>query len=133
MVPRGVSKVNTHFLIQRKACCATEKMLATEFKSYFSRYELLIEFKNLVNQNHLPNGMYVAPEINNLYVWHCCLFIHRGYYKGGVFKFIINIPSTYPNDGPKVTFVTDMFHPLIDPRSREFSLTQQFSTWFARV
>ncbi|KAJ3329593.1 hypothetical protein HDU76_007575 [Blyttiomyces sp. JEL0837] len=60
--------------------------------------------------------------------WQGVLFIHRGYYKEGVFKFRVHIPDGYPDEGPSVSFVTDMFHPLID-RDGNFSLRQQFPVW----
>ncbi|KAJ3417388.1 hypothetical protein HDV05_004853 [Chytridiales sp. JEL 0842] len=69
------------------------------------------------------------PHPDNLNEWHGTLFVHRGYYKGGVFKFVIDIPDGYPDEGPSVRFITDMFHPLIDSRDRHFSLRQQFPSW----
>ncbi|KAL3897893.1 MAG: hypothetical protein SGCHY_003110 [Lobulomycetales sp.] len=102
------------------------------FTEYFKRYELLIEYKNLSNPSHCPAGLYVMPLPDNLYLWHGTLFIHRGYYKGGVYKFIIEIPQSYPDSAPKVTFITDMFHPLIDPKTRVFNLAQQFPQWRPR-
>ncbi|KAJ1532721.1 hypothetical protein HK405_000891, partial [Cladochytrium tenue] len=93
------------------------------YSQYFRRMELLIEYKNLRNPNHCPTGMYVMPDPDNLNEWHCVLFIHRGYYKEGVFKFVLQVPDGYPDEGPTVRFVTDMFHPLVD-RDGGFSLRQ---------
>ncbi|KAI9342816.1 ubiquitin-conjugating enzyme/RWD-like protein [Obelidium mucronatum] len=100
------------------------------YSQYFRRYELLIEYKNLKNPDHCPNGMYIMPEASNLYEWWGVLILHRGYYKEGVFKFHIQIPDDYPNEGPTVRFITDMFHPLID-RSGFFNLRHQFPAWRA--
>ncbi|ORY53225.1 UBC-like protein [Rhizoclosmatium globosum] len=100
------------------------------YSQYFRRYELLIEYKNLRNPDHCPNGMYIMPEANDLYEWWGVLLLHRGYYKEGVFKFHVQIPDDYPNEGPTVRFTTDMFHPLVD-RSGFFSLKQQFPVWRA--
>ncbi|KAJ3116388.1 hypothetical protein HDU96_009746 [Phlyctochytrium bullatum] len=99
------------------------------YTKYFQRYELLIEYKNLRNPNHCPPGMYIKPNPEDLFEWHGVLFIHRGYYKEGVFKFIMTIPDGYPDEGPSVRFITDMFHPLIDNRDGHFSLRQQFPAW----
>ncbi|CAO3594370.1 unnamed protein product [Absidia cylindrospora] len=38
------------------------------------------------------------------------------------------IPETYPDQPPTVTFLTDMFHPLVDAQGN-VSLSQQFPTW----
>jgi ubiquitin-protein ligase len=61
-------------------------------------------------------------------VWFGVLFVHKGYYRSGVFKFRINIPESYPNAPPTVTFLTDMFHPLVDTQGR-LSIAQQFPIW----
>jgi hypothetical protein len=61
-------------------------------------------------------------------VWFGCLFVHKGFYRSGVFKFRINIPESYPNAPPTVTFLTDMFHPLVDTQGR-LSIAQQFPVW----
>ncbi|KAM3586769.1 hypothetical protein VKS41_001826 [Umbelopsis sp. WA50703] len=94
----------------------------------FKRYELMIEFSNLRNPNHCPLGVYVMPSSDNLNVWFGVLFVHKGYYRSGVFKFRINIPESYPNAPPTVTFLTDMFHPLVDNQGR-LSIAQQFPVW----
>ncbi|KAJ3219767.1 hypothetical protein HDU67_009579 [Dinochytrium kinnereticum] len=61
--------------------------------------------------------MYIKPNFDDLHE--------------GVFKFIMKIPEGYPEEGPSVRFVTDMFHPLIDNRDGHFSLRQQFPQWRA--
>jgi ubiquitin-protein ligase len=54
--------------------------------------------------------------------------VHQGYYSSGVFKFRVAIPESYPEYPPAVTFMSDMFHPLVDGGGN-LSLTQQFPTW----
>ncbi|KAI8622085.1 ubiquitin-conjugating enzyme/RWD-like protein [Chytriomyces sp. MP71] len=98
------------------------------YSQYFRRYELLIEFKNLRNPEHCPNGMYVMPEPNNLNEWWGVLMLHRGYYREAVFKFHLSIPDDYPSEGPTLRFITEMFHPLVD-RSGFFNMRQQFPVW----
>jgi len=62
----------------------------------FRRMELMIEFTNLRNPKHCPSGVYVMPSADNFHTWYGVLFVHKGYYKNGVFKFKLNIPSEYP-------------------------------------
>ncbi|KAH6560011.1 hypothetical protein BASA61_000368 [Batrachochytrium salamandrivorans] len=100
----------------------------SQTSNLFRRYQLLIEYKNLRSSNSCPTGIYIIPDPDNLYVWHGALFLHRGYYKEGVFKFHIEIPENYPEVIPAVRFITDMFHPLID-REGYFNLGQQFIRW----
>ncbi|KAI8996927.1 ubiquitin-conjugating enzyme/RWD-like protein [Pilobolus umbonatus] len=68
------------------------------------------------------------PSSNNLYVWDGVLFIHKGYYKSGAFKFRLTIPDSYPQQPPSVTFLTDMFHPLVN-EAGNLSISQQFPIW----
>ncbi|KAI8378037.1 ubiquitin-conjugating enzyme/RWD-like protein [Radiomyces spectabilis] len=68
------------------------------------------------------------PSSDNLSVWYGVLFVHKGYYKSGVFKFRMVVPEVYPALPPTVTFLTDIFHPLVDV-SGNLSLVQRFPTW----
>ncbi|GAA5799026.1 hypothetical protein HPULCUR_004435 [Helicostylum pulchrum] len=95
---------------------------------YFSRYEIMTEFINLRNPNHCPLGVYVMPSSDDLYVWYGVLFVHKGFYKSGTFKFRLSIPQNYPNQPPSITFLTDMFHPLVDVNGN-VSISQQFPIW----
>ncbi|KAI8139794.1 ubiquitin-conjugating enzyme/RWD-like protein [Fennellomyces sp. T-0311] len=88
----------------------------------------MTEFINLRNPSHCPLGVYVMPSTDNLNVWYGVLFVHKGHYRSGVFKFRMTIPESYPNHPPSVTFMTDMFHPLVDVQGN-LSISQQFPTW----
>ena len=55
--------------------------------------------------------------------------MREGYYKDGIFKFEIHIPNEYPNQPPKVIFVSKVFHPLIDSASGLLDLTKKFPVW----
>ncbi|KAI8887501.1 UBC-like protein [Backusella circina FSU 941] len=95
---------------------------------YFQKYEIMTEFINLRNPNHCPMGVYVTPSAESTYLWYGVVFIHKGFYRSGAFKFRLNIPENYPNQPPSVTFLTDMFHPLIDINGN-VSMSQQFPIW----
>ncbi|KAJ3023419.1 hypothetical protein HKX48_003336 [Thoreauomyces humboldtii] len=85
------------------------------------------------SEHNCPPGIYLRPAPDNLYAWHGTLFLHRGFYKEGVFQFVIRIPPSYPScdTPPTVQFTTDMFHPLV-ARDGSFNLTAQFPVWRAR-
>ncbi|KAL0076941.1 ubiquitin-conjugating enzyme/RWD-like protein [Phycomyces blakesleeanus] len=68
------------------------------------------------------------PSSDNLNVWYGVIFVHKGFYRSGVFKFRMTIPESYPNLPPSVTFLTEMFHPLVDAHGN-VSMSQQFPTW----
>ncbi|SAL94866.1 hypothetical protein [Absidia glauca] len=96
----------------------------------YRRYELLTEFMNLQNGSHCPLGIYLMPCAGTLNVWYGVLFLHQGLYSSGVFKFRIVIPDKYPSAAPSVTFLTDVFHPLIDSQGN-LTLTPGFPVWRA--
>ncbi|KAG2193050.1 hypothetical protein INT46_011046 [Mucor plumbeus] len=95
---------------------------------FYKKYELMTEFINLKNPNHCPLGLYIMPSSENFNVWYGVIFVHQGYYSSGAFKFRVAIPEAYPEYPPSVTFISDMFHPLIDSGGN-LSLSQQFPTW----
>ncbi|CAG8490512.1 13093_t:CDS:2 [Ambispora gerdemannii] len=87
----------------------------------FRRMELMIEFANLRNPKHCPSGVYVMPAADNFHKWFGVIFVHKGYYKKGVFKF---------QKRPSVSFSdSELFHPLIDPNTGNFSLAHEFKDW----
>ncbi|KAJ1652642.1 hypothetical protein IWQ61_007074 [Dispira simplex] len=94
----------------------------------FRRYELMTEYANLSLPNHCPPGVYVIPSPDDIHEWYGVLFVHDGPYEGATFKFVLSIPANYPCVAPKVTFLTDMFHPLVG-LDGEFSLGQRFTDW----
>ncbi|OBZ86287.1 Protein crossbronx [Choanephora cucurbitarum] len=95
---------------------------------YFKRYEVLTEFANLRNPKHCPLGVYMMPSEHHLYVWYGVIFIHKGFYRSGAFKFKIELPENYPNAPPTVSFLTEMFHPLVNIDGK-LSIAQQFPVW----
>lgn len=47
--------------------------------------------------------------------WDGIIFILRGNYKGGAFKFYIEFPENFPNESPEFRFVTPVFSPYVSP------------------
>jgi hypothetical protein len=43
--------------------------------------------------------------------WHGVIFLRKGYFRKGVFKFVMHIPDGYPDAGPpRVFFISDVRH-----------------------
>ena len=61
--------------------------------------------------------------------WHGVVFVRSGMYRSGIFKFVIEIPESYPEVGPSVRFSSRIFHPLINVDSGELETKQQFRVW----
>ncbi|AJL34317.1 pI215L [African swine fever virus] len=73
---------------------------------------LLAEYRNLT-ENPSENFK-VSVNENNLTEWDVIL---KGppdtFYEGGLFKAKINFPPNYPYEPPKLTFISEMWHPNI--------------------
>jgi ubiquitin-protein ligase len=52
-------------------------------------------------------------------------------YKGGMFRFKLEIPDNYPEQGPKVVFQTPLFHQLVD-NNNVLDLASKFPVWMPR-
>ncbi|MBW0509071.1 hypothetical protein O181_048786 [Austropuccinia psidii MF-1] len=81
-----------------------------------SKSEILLEFNSLRLPGHCPLGMWLIPSSNDIHKWSGTLFLHRGYYSNGIFKFLVKFSKGYPYDRkvPKILFLTECFHPLIE-------------------
>ncbi|CAJ0590538.1 unnamed protein product [Cylicocyclus nassatus] len=94
--------------------------------SQLSRHALSSEFARVCRQP--IDGMYVIPSACDQFTWFGLLFIRRGIYGGGIFRFNVRIPKDFPNTIalPVVKFDLFIFHPNIDPTSRRPDLTRYF-------
>lgn len=55
-------------------------------------------------------------------VWDGVILLRHGLYQGGMFKFKISIDTGYPVTPPSITFLSRVYHPLIDPETGELSI-----------
>lgn len=46
-------------------------------------------------------------------VWNCIIFIRKGFYKDGKFKFDLSFTHEFPHKPPTLTFKSPLFHPLV--------------------
>ncbi len=65
----------------------------------------------------------------NLRLWNGQLLIKDGVYNGANFSFNILFPYNYPNSEPIVSFVDNIFHPLIDPKTNKLDVKNIFPKW----
>ncbi|KAL1123988.1 hypothetical protein AAG570_001758, partial [Ranatra chinensis] len=67
-------------------------------------------------------------------VWFGVVFIRSGVYCGGVFRFNVFLPETFPESTrPRVVFESDIYHPLVDAETREVDLRVGFPDWKSRI
>jgi ubiquitin-protein ligase len=89
----------------------------------------LLSFPSKRLKQQSPTGVYVLPAADSLRRWYGVIFLRKGHYRGGIFKFVILIPQAYPDEGPKVHFLSEVFHPLIHPDTGLLDLSWQFPVW----
>lgn len=87
--------------------------------------KLAIEFKYLAK--HAPGGVFIMPEIDNIRSLHGVIFIRRGLYRDGVFRFQMKLPDTYNdiNTHPQIVFTPPIYNPLVDPETGGFDLRME--------
>lgn len=95
-------------------------------------YQIMLEFRHL--KEHSPTGMYILPSMDDLRKWSGVLFLRKGLYKGGIFRFYLELPQSYPADGacPRVTFLTDVYHPHVNSKTGRVDILSHFNgKWIA--
>lgn len=86
---------------------------------------LALEYRQLMKT--APAGVYLLPELDNLHTLHGVIFVRRGLYREGVFRFRIDLPLSYPekNSHPLIFFTPPVFNPLIDAATGRCDLSQE--------
>ncbi len=71
-------------------------------------YKVFIEYKHLSQQS--PSGVYVVPSLNKFRLWYGAIFLRKGLYAGGIFRFSISLPPNYNDIGtyPSITFSSEV-------------------------
>eukprot|EP00928_Gymnodinium_smaydae_P031950 TRINITY_DN23281_c0_g1_i1.p1 TRINITY_DN23281_c0_g1~~TRINITY_DN23281_c0_g1_i1.p1 ORF type:complete len:339 (+),score=79.51 TRINITY_DN23281_c0_g1_i1:167-1183(+) len=101
--------------------------LDEEIGELFQEYSSLLEYERA--QDLVPSGMYLVPSFESSMEWHGCTFVQRGPYKGGTFKFVVALSETYPETPPEIIFHTDIFHPMVDQKTRRFQIEAFVPNW----
>ncbi|CAK0809534.1 unnamed protein product, partial [Prorocentrum cordatum] len=90
-------------------------------------FQLLLEYERL--KEIQPPGMYVLPSFDSVYSWHGTMFVRQGFYRGGVFKFKLEIPENYPDRAPDLFFTSEVFHPIVEPSTGRVDLGVLWPDW----
>lgn len=62
--------------------------------------------------------------------WDGVIFLRQGIYSQGVFRFHLVIPANFPgSEPPRVFFLSNVFHPSVDPATNELDVERSFPTW----
>lgn len=92
-------------------------------------YKLSIEYKHL--KQHCPGGVYLVPSINDLRLFHGVIFVRRGAFTNGIFKFTLRCPDRYNHAGthPVVSFSSYVYNPHVHPQTGEVDVQVAYPRW----
>ncbi|KAL7522244.1 hypothetical protein ACHAWX_006936 [Stephanocyclus meneghinianus] len=92
-------------------------------------YKLTIEYKHL--KQHCPGGVYLIPSFDDIRLFHGVIFVRRGSFTNGIFKFTLECDPKYNdrNLHPKVTFSSYVYNPHVHPDTGEVDLRIAYPVW----
>ena len=92
-------------------------------------YKVTIEYKHL--KAHAPGGVYLIPSMDSLRTFYGVIFVRRGQYANGIFKFTLTLPPLYNglNQYPEIKFTTDVYNPFVDPETGLLDLKTSYPRW----
>lgn len=92
-------------------------------------YKVTIEYKHL--KSHAPGGVYLVPSHTNLRHFFGLIFVRRGPFTNGIFKFQLKLPPQYNDTDmwPKIFFDSRVYNPYVDETSGELDIQSAYPTW----
>lgn len=92
-------------------------------------YKVTIEYKHL--KSHAPGGVYLIPSMDSLRSFHGIIFIRRGPFTNGIFKFRLTLPPKYndTNMWPVITFSSRIFNPYVNEMTGELDVKSAYPIW----
>jgi ubiquitin-protein ligase len=78
-------------------------------------YKVTIEYKHL--KSHAPGGVYLIPSLKELRHFYGVIFVRRGPFTNGIFKFELVLPRQYNdfNQHPQIHFNSKVYNPYVFP------------------
>jgi ubiquitin-protein ligase len=92
-------------------------------------YKVTIEYKHL--KSHAPGGVYVIPSLHDLRTFYGVIFVRRGPFTNGIFKFQLSLPKLYNdvNEHPEIIFLTKVYNPHVDPNTNQLDIRTTYPQW----
>lgn len=92
-------------------------------------YKVTIEYKHL--KSHAPGGVYLIPAMNDLRSFYGIIFVRRGPYTNGIFKFQLTLPPKYNdvNMWPEITFSSYVYNPYVDENTGVLDIQSAYPSW----
>lgn len=120
-------------LVQRKPPTPARRtpaaLSSVEREQAMRDYKLSIEYKHL--KQHCPGGVYLVPSFDDLRLFHGAIFVRRGAFANGIFKFVLACPSRYNDVGshPSLKFSSYVYSPHVHPDTGELDLSSAYPEW----
>lgn len=91
--------------------------------------QVTIEYKHL--KSHAPGGVYVIPSLDDLRLFFGIIFVRRGLYTNGIFKFQLRLPAKYndTNQHPEIIFTSYVYNPYVDAVSGKLDVKAAYPHW----
>ncbi|KAF6766814.1 Ubiquitin-conjugating enzyme, E2 [Kalmanozyma brasiliensis GHG001] len=105
---------------------------AQQLQQDFASRDISFQYSQLCLTSNSPSGIYVSLDDDDTHLWHGVIFVSGGPFNGGIFRFDIVFPASYPSSIPQVFFPPTLLHPLVDPDSGRLLLLSRFPTWNPR-
>lgn len=132
--PHGILEDATNQQIYYLPPCRNENIenmntLQQEREQALRDYKVTIEFKHL--KSHAPGGVYVIPSLSELRTFQGVIFVRRGPFTNGIFKFQLKLPMLYNdlNQHPQIFFLTKVYNPHVDPATGELDIKSTYPRW----
>ena len=92
-------------------------------------YKVTIEYKHL--KSHAPGGVYILPSMDDLRKFYGVIFVRRGPYMNGIFKFILDLPLLYNdvNTHPIIKFTSRVYNPYVNPETGILDIETMYPRW----
>lgn len=105
------------------------QMFQEEREQALRDYKVTIEYKHL--KNHSPGGVYLVPSFEDLRHFYGVIFVRRGPFTNGIFKFQVRLPEKYNdvNTHPEITFSSYVYNPHVDAISGQLDVKSAYPRW----
>lgn len=92
-------------------------------------YKVTIEYKHL--KSHAPSGVYLVPSMTSLREFYGIIFVRRGLFTNGIFKFKLTLPPRYNDTDmwPQIVFSSLVYNPYVYEQTGELDVRSAYPKW----
>jgi ubiquitin-protein ligase len=104
-------------------------ILQEEREQALRDYKVTIEYKHL--KSHAPGGVYLIPSMDNLRHFYGMIFVRRGPFTNGIYKFQLRLPPKYNdvNMWPQIIFSSYVYNPYVVEKTGELDIRSAYPNW----